>query len=487
LSSDSGKISVVDDSFARKSVSQMSVNSVLRSLNQWFLNTPERALDQAYKAALMIKAIEDEHFNGKKVSADSTDQSNSVVAYFEADLYKYLQTIRVRLVEFKSSRSVFSGSEPKRINTNRIEAISNPAQYYPIELNEKQSIIIEKLKFIDEIIAKYSESEQPKSPITSLVPLSQKQANQVIKADINDLITNEGNSDEPRNLQKPGDSKNTNLDNLPSGKTDKTGVLPRSILRTFNRIQEELDPKAEEKVVKNFRNSKLKTIISLKFLLTLIIIPILTQQVTKTFVVSPIIEKLRHEGEKIEVAHVFLNLDLEEEAFVELKRFEEELRFRNLLGFSPPINQEERTEKVKEKAKEIAEEYQDRSNNAIKNIFADLLSLVAFVLVIINSKQDIAILKSFMDDIVYGLSDSAKAFIIILFTDIFVGFHSPHGWEVILEGVSRHLGLPESREFIFLFIATFPVILDSVIKYWIFRYLNRVSPSAVATLRGMNE
>jgi hypothetical protein len=34
-----------------------------------------------------------------------------------------------------------------------------------------------------------------------------------------------------------------------------------------------------------------------------------------------------------------------------------------------------------------------------------------------------------MDEIVYGLSDSAKAFIIILFTDMFVGFHSPHGWE----------------------------------------------------------
>jgi hypothetical protein len=182
-----------------------------------------------------------------------------------------------------------------------------------------------------------------------------------------------------------------------------------------------------------------------------------------------------------------LNIDLEEEAFVELKRFEEELRFRNLLGFAPPLSQEESEEKVKEKAVELAEEYHDRGGNAIKNVFADLLSLVAFGLVIVNSRQDIIILKSFMDDVVYGLSDSAKAFIIILFTDIFVGFHSPHGWEVILEGVSRHLGLPESREFIFLFIATFPVILDSVIKYWIFRYLNRVSPSAVATLRGMNE
>jgi hypothetical protein len=88
---------------------------------------------------------------------------------------------------------------------------------------------------------------------------------------------------------------------------------------------------------------------------------------------------------------------------------------------------------------------------------------------------------------VYGLSDSAKAFIIILFTDIFVGFHSPHGWEVILEGLSHHWGLPANRDFIFLFIATFPVILDTIFKYWIFRYLNRISPSAVATYHNMNE
>ena len=182
-----------------------------------------------------------------------------------------------------------------------------------------------------------------------------------------------------------------------------------------------------------------------------------------------------------------MNLDMEEEAFEELKRFEEELKFKSLLGLAPQLSPEKMEETVKEKAVEMAEEYRDKGTNAIKNVFADILSLAAFGLVIFNSKRDIVILKSFMDDIVYGLSDSAKAFIIILFTDMFVGFHSPHGWEVILEGISRHLGLPENRDFIFLFIATFPVILDSVIKYWIFRYLNRVSPSAVATLRGMNE
>jgi hypothetical protein len=466
---------------AVKTAISMNLNSILRAANQWFLDTPERALDQAYKAALMIKAIEDEHFDGRKISADSSEQSSSVVAYFEADLYKYLQTVKVRLAEFKSSRSVFSGSEPKQINTNEVEAIGNPARYYPLELNEKQSIIIEKLNFIDSIILKYSEKTPPQ---TSLVPFSPANKNQIIKADINDLLTNEGNSDEPKTLQRTQLINNGKVAKVETI-SDKTGVLPRSILRTFNRIQEELDPKAEEKVVKNFRNSKLKTVISLKFILTLIIVPILTQQVTKTFVVSPIVDHFRNQNESAKT--VFLNLDLEEEAFVDLKRFEEELRFKNLLGLAPKISIEESEEKVKDKALEIAEEYKNRGSDAIKNVFADLLSLIAFGLVIFTSRQDIIILKSFMDDIVYGLSDSAKAFIIILFTDMFVGFHSPHGWEVILEGVSRHLGLPESREFIFLFIATFPVILDSVIKYWIFRYLNRVSPSAVATLRGMNE
>jgi hypothetical protein len=460
----------------------MNFTNVFRAAKQWFSETPERALDQAYKAALLIKAIEDEHFDGQKISTNAGKHTNSVVSYFESDLNKYLQTIRVRLAEFKSSRSVFSGSEPKKINTNSVEAMSNPAQYYPLGLNDKQEIIIEKLNFIDQILTKYSEKSKVQ-PSTALISVSQQSEKQVVKSEYNQNFTNNVNG---QTLSLPKDTlmpKGTG--NQRDAVPNKPGVLPRSILRTFTRIQEELDPQAEEKVVSNFRSSKLKTIISLKFILTLIIVPILTQQLTKNFLVGPAVEHFRHESTS--VSSVFLNLDMEEEAFADLKKFEEELNFKTLLGFAPKLSEEEKEEKVKEKAEEIAEEYRDKSRNAIKNVFADLLSVAAFLLVIFNSKKEVIILKSFMDDVVYGLSDSAKAFIIILFTDIFVGFHSPHGWEVILEGISRHLGIPENRSFIFLFIATFPVILDSVIKYWIFRYLNRVSPSAVATLRGMNE
>jgi len=459
----------------------MSLNSILRSANQWFSDTPERALDQAYRAALMIKAIEDEHFNGKKISTDSSDHSDSVISYFEADLKKYLNVIKIRLAEFKITRPVLSSSDPrKRLNTTRVEAINNQAQYYPLEFTEQQSIIIEKLNFIDEIVTRYS-PQAKKAVSASLVPISQNQEKQILKSDSNQLLTD--NTDgQPDSLKKDIVYKNGKINDIDTV-TDKTGVLPRSILRTFNRLQEELDPQAEEKVVRNFRNSKRKTLISLKFILTLIIVPILTHQIAKTFLVGPVIEHFRVQSEP----GVFLNLDFEEEAFAELQRFEEELKFKSLLGIGPKLSSEAREKELQEEAIELAEEYRDRGTNAIKNVFADIFSLVAFGLVVFYSKQEIVILKSFMDDVVYGLSDSAKAFIIILFTDIFVGFHSPHGWEVILSGVSRHLGLPESHDFIFLFIATFPVILDSVFKYWIFRYLNRVSPSAVATYKTMNE
>lgn len=458
----------------------MNISSIFRTANQWFSDTPERALDQAYRAALMIKAIEDEHFNGKKISAKSCEHSSSVVSYFEADLKKYLQTIKVRLAEFKSSRIVFQRPPQNSLSTNRLEANGNSVEIYPLELNEKQSIIIEKLNFIDEIVSKYSKKEDT-GKSASLIPMPQKREQQVLNSNIDDIVA-DNSSGQPKSLQKKAIVRKGVVTDVETV-ADKTGVVPRSILRTFTRIQRELDPQAEEEVVKNFRNSKLKTIISLKFLLTLIIVPILTHQIAKTFLVGPIVDRYRSHLDPGE----YININLEEEVLEELHRYEEKLHFQSFLVAAPALSSEEIEERVREKATELNKEFHEQGTNAIKNIFSDLLSVLAFGFVVFNSKQDLLVLKSFLDDIVYGLSDSAKAFIIILFTDMFVGFHSPHGWEVILEGVSKHLGIPENRDFIFLFIATFPVILDSVIKYWIFRYLNRVSPSAVATYRNMNE
>jgi hypothetical protein len=413
----------------------MKFKEILTSGIGWLSQTPDRALDQAYKAALMIKNIETKHFKGRPVSQDYTDYSPNVHSYFLTEIDQYLATIKIKLNQFKMTNYF------KRLSQ------SNAGVFAEAELTEIERIALEKLKFIDEICAKYEDK--------TITSITKRDGNYEFKK----VETSAG----------------------------QTGVLPRSILRTFTKIKQEIDPEsteAEEKVVTKFRKSRNKTAISVKFLLTLIIVPLLVHQVSKTFLVAPIIERYFLTENS---PTMFLNRDIEEEAFEELKLFEENLRIKSLIGLIPSLTSKEIEEEVKQKAEEIVEKARNEGHNAIENIFADLFSLLSFAWIIAISKREIIVLKAFLDDVIYGLSDSAKAFLIILFTDIFVGYHSPHGWEIVLEGVSRHLGIPESRQFIFLFIATFPVILDTILKYWIFRYLNRISPSSVATYRNMNE
>lgn len=441
----------------------------LYSAHQWYRETPDRALEQAYDAALAIKAIEDEHFGGQKISARSGDYGHSTLSYFKSELQKYLKVIQTRMVEFNASRSFLE--LPDRVGAKPKAGHSPDRHQHGLHLDNKEraSLIFEKLEFIDGVIDKYINN----SISTAIVPVVSS-VNQPVKS------TNSTS-------QSDANKGSANSVKIHDGEVDiyseEVNLLPRSLLGTLNRITKELDPEAEKEVVKNFRNSKVKTVISLRFILLLILVPLLTNQLSKNFIVGPAVDYFRAKQN----APVFLNINLEEEAFQELERFEQHLKFDRLIGRAPSLSLEETEKKIAEKAVELAEEYRTESGGAIKNIFADLISCIAFAAIILTNKKEIEILKSFMDDVIYGLSDSAKAFVIILFTDVFVGFHSPHGWEVILEGVSRHLGLPENRQFIFLFIATFPVILDTVFKYWIFRYLNRSSPSAVATYKNMNE
>ncbi|MEG4088192.1 proton extrusion protein PcxA [Microcoleus sp. Pol12B4] len=443
----------------------------LYSANQWYRETPERALEQAYDAALAIKAIEDEHFGGQGISERSGEYGQSTLSYFKSELQKNLKVIQTRMVEFNASRSFLElpervGAKPKTGHN------AEPHQHgLPLNHKDRASLIFEKLEFIDGVIDKYINNSRS----TAIVPVASS-VNLQAKSTINS--------------SSPPDPKNKSSANsvqIHDGEVDtnyeEVNLLPRSLLGTLNRITKDLDPGAEKEVVKNFRNSKVKTIISLRFILLLILVPLLANQISKNFLVGPIVDHFRGQ----EKAPLFINVNLEEEALQELERFEQHLKFERLIGTAPSLSLEETEKKISEKAVELAEEYRAESGGAIKNIFADLISVIAFAAIIVTNKKEIEILKSFMDDVIYGLSDSAKAFVIILFTDVFVGFHSPHGWEVILEGLSRHLGLPENRQFIFLFIATFPVILDTVFKYWIFRYLNRSSPSAVATYKNMNE
>jgi hypothetical protein len=144
-------------------------------------------------------------------------------------------------------------------------------------------------------------------------------------------------------------------------------------------------------------------------------------------------------------------------------------------------------QRYQEKTIELAQRYNDQSIEAITNFFADLISLFTLFYLLYILEIQINITKSFLLEVFFGLDDSKKSLLILLITDLLVGYHSSNLWELFFEFLFHHYGLPESQTGIFLLVATLPVLLDVLFKYLIFRHLNRSSPATVATYHAMIE
>lgn len=435
----------------------------IKRAKQWYLTTPERALQQAYEAALKIREIEVKHFDGQPISPLNLPLGE-VSRYFEAELKQLLKTIRMRMTEFHTSRQLLSLSPTP---VQRLVA-SEPRN------DIREPTVYEKLRVIDATLDRYRRQRERELNALARPSLSHQDPQQRKQAAALDRV-----EDDSLYL-----SEYINDDLTHDSKLDSSSFIPRSILRTADRFRRELnsDETTETEVIRDFRTSKLRTRLAIRFILLLIILPLLTQQISKALIISPLVNHFKAVGQIERI----INSQLEDNILDELARFENKIRFESLVS-NVPISPEDIQARIREKAIELSTEYQKELIEPLKNILSDALGFAVFLILVFTGQRQLAIVKAFLDEVVYGLSDSAKAFIIILFTDVFVGFHSPHGWEVLVNNTLEHFGLPRNEDFINMFIATFPVMLDTVFKYWIFRYLNQISPSAVATYKNMNE
>ena len=416
--------------------------SPLGQLKDQFFGNPEQSLKTAYEAASKIKTIENHYFSGYRVPIESLQNDR-----LQAEVMENLEILQAGVDQFNSSSSASGKLGPNHL---------------------------EKLIFAEGILANYNQASSP----AALVPISNPSTTaSSLSTDTSAVVDVPSRTDAPPprgRTQQPRNASNPVNNFLGTG----------SVGKTFDKIKNDFNPKSEQEVVNEFRRSRAITKVAVRLLALLIVIPILTQQVSKHFVIAPIVQEYRGDTP---VSLDELNSEWREEALMELNAYEEELKMEHMFKGVPPIAPEVLEEKVQEEANEIATTYHRKNINSISNVFADFVGLFAFALVLLIRRRDIETLKSFIDNIIYGLSDSAKAFAIILFTDMFVGFHSPHGWEVLLESFANHLGVAANHSGISLFIATVPVVMDTIVKYWIFRYLSQMSASTVATLKEMDD
>jgi hypothetical protein len=389
------------------------------------------ALNDAYQRALKIRAIEEKHFGGQKISPDHAG-GKSVYDYFQSTLERELLRIRadlsqVRLANFFRSDRVIESPEENILPT---------------------------LNAIEEIIGKYRSN-----PEEDFLALSPRVNPPPVPAD--------ANSSAPPTTNDP----------VPP-------VINPSRTTNFFKLRQELTPEYEQTVIQQLRTLRQQQQIALRFLVILALVPLFVQIITKNFVFGPILNYF--EVDRAKPAQVYVSEEVGDRFLREFGRLQEVQEIKSILGVSTE-SPEKAEEQFREKVRELFKEAGYESQEGFKNLLADLSGLVAFTLVLVVGRRQFAITRTFVSRYFLSLNDIAKAFIFILFTDIFVGYHSAEGWTVLIQGLSAHFGLRESETFIGLFVATIPVILDTIFKLLIFNYLTRKSPTAATILEKMNQ
>jgi hypothetical protein len=344
----------------------------------------------------------------------------------------------LRLAEFKTSSLI----------SNLFHAL--PDKHLSGEMNQdsEESMILEKLSLIESVLARYEVQRRLEATVF------QKQ-DQAVKLSFDEPLPNFDQTD--------------SLQRIRSG----------SVFDTANQIKKELNPQYEREVLNELRAARKRTWRAIRFLILLILVPLIIQSAGKSLLIEPLIHQFNHSPK------ITLTGEAKKQVLHDLTIFKESLEFDLLVNDSHPSPDLEKS--LKAEANRLLKRYSEESTEGIKNLIADGLAFITFIALIYFGRQQMITLKSLIDRVFFGLNDATKVFLIILFTDMFVGYHSSHGWEVLLEGIAEHFGFPSDRNAIFLFIATVPVMMDATFKYLIFNYFTRKSPSAVAVYRTMNE
>ena len=103
----------------------------------------------------------------------------------------------------------------------------------------------------------------------------------------------------------------------------------------------------------------------------------------------------------------------------------------------------------------------------IHTIFHFSTNIISFVILSgysILGNEELVILNSWVQEFLYNLSETIKikAFSIFLVTDLCIGFHSPHGWELMIGYVYNDFGFSHNDQIISGLVSTFPVIIFTI-------------------------
>ncbi|MDX1977967.1 MAG: hypothetical protein SFT94_09850 [Pseudanabaenaceae cyanobacterium bins.68] len=435
-----------------------------QEFSQWFCGTPDRAIAAAYQSAKSIQELEQNFFNGNPIAREC-GYTNSNDLYFGDQLQKHLQEIKIRLAEYRIAAKFPLGR-------NRQAA-------------DQQSDLVQKLTFIDFILARYEDGNVPQPSIPVQIPPS------VLNLADYSYFAKEPSTPPPEPL-------------TPIEKSILPGPLIRTVKRIWSNARTSSYQEYENDVIQELQVSRQRIRATVSFFGSLALAFLIVQNSSYHFMFSPLVDYWNRDRQlevdlsprmqdlEIEIIEKYRNLKvkLELERLVqqvkEQRQVAQSSNFRVEAASLNPLDSPELAEEFSQEAVRLVEELNSKSLLGIKHGLADALAAIAVYITIYFKRRQLKVIKASIDETLYSLNDTGKALLLIISTDIVVGFHSSDGWEALIGSVSGRYGLPDDPFFTRVFVSIFPVVLDGLFKFWIFQYLRKNSPSTATIYEQMN-
>lgn len=214
---------------------------------------------------------------------------------------------------------------------------------------------------------------------------------------------------------------------------------------------------------------------SAKFLALLILIPWALDFVVHDFVLMPFLDRY---VKTVPLAAQMLDVRRSQklEMVKVLKTEKARFRLEVEIGKSPPLSDEEVWWELRDKALELRDERRLENRKAFANLWSDLVFGISLFILLYFNQSKVALLKFTGYKIINNISDAGKAFLIILVTDIFLGYHSESGWQTLVEIILEHYGIEADESAIITFVCVVPVFMDACVKLWLFKKLPGLAP-----------
>jgi len=211
------------------------------------------------------------------------------------------------------------------------------------------------------------------------------------------------------------------------------------------------------------------------------VIPSVIAQVVTFSIIDPIIaEQLKAAS----VDHKAIELN-EEQEFAILERthkFEQRLEFETLMGRQAPLTEIEKAEKIRHEADRLEAEEILHTVRVDGNRYGDLVFFGAVLIMLVTYADDAKIAVNGTKQAFFSLAPAQQAFILLLSSDVLVGYHSADGWQTVLRQLGGRYGIREQEDAISIFVSLVPVCVDVLFKFWVFKYLRRIAPSTQVIL-----